>query len=103
MTSSSLPIIAPGAALPAAVRDGSPKRQDEYRAALSFERSLLLELTKQLSKTSENPENESETATTKAYRQQLPTIMADALTSAGGIGIAASIDAAQHPEEGVTS
>ena len=51
MLDAPLPILSPGVQLPAAVRDGDQQRQQDYRAALSFERSLLLELTKQLSKT----------------------------------------------------
>lgn len=95
MLDASLPILSPGVQLPAAVRDGSPQRRQDYRAALSFERSLLLEMTKQLSRTAWG-ENEDESAATKAHRDQLPTILADALVGAGGIGVAATLDAATH-------
>lgn len=103
MTGASLPILSPGVQLPAAVRDGSPQRQEDYRAALSFERSLLLEMTKQLSKTAWGEDDEV-SAATKTYRDQLPTILADSLVGAGGIGIAANLDAATHAgEKGATS
>lgn len=98
MTDAALPILAPGVQLPAAVRDGSDQRKNDYRAALSFERSLLLEMTKQLSKTAQGDEDESTSAATKMYREQLPTILADSLIGAGGIGIAASLDEATHTE-----
>lgn len=96
MLDAPLPILSPGVQLPAAVRDGDQQRQQDYRAALSFERSLLLELTKQLSKTAFG-EDEDVSAATKAHRDQLPTILADTLVGAGGIGVAATIDAANHP------
>jgi hypothetical protein len=95
MIDATLPILSPGVQLPAAVRDGSQQRQQDYRAALSFERSLLLELTKQLSTTAIS-EDENVSAATKAHRDQLPTILADALVGAGGIGIAATVDAATY-------
>lgn len=95
MTDAALPILAPGAPLPAAVRDGDASRKADYRGALAFERSLLVEMTKQLSKTAET-EDEGASAATKMYREQLPTILADSLIGAGGIGIAASLDAATH-------
>lgn len=98
MTDAALPILAPGVQLPAAVRDGSEQRKQDYRAALSFERSLLLEMTKQLSQTAQGDEDESTSAATKMYREQLPTILADSLIGAGGIGIAASLDQATHTE-----
>lgn len=98
MTDAALPILAPGVQLPAAVRDGSDQRKQDYRAALSFERSLLLEMTKQLSKTAQGDEDESTSAATKMYREQLPTILADSLIGGGGIGIAASLDQAANTE-----
>ncbi len=98
MTDAALPILAPGVQLPAAVRDGSEQRKNDYRAALSFERNLLLEMTKQLAKTAQSSDDENTSAATKAYRDQLPTILADSLIGAGGIGIAASLDAATHAD-----
>jgi Rod binding domain-containing protein len=101
MTDAALPILAPGVQLPAAVRNDTTnpaQRQNDYRAALAFERSLLLEMTKQLNKTAQSDEDENASAATKMYREQLPTILADSLISAGGIGIAASIDEAMHPK-----
>lgn len=102
MIDGALPILSPGAQLPAAVRSGDDQRKADYRGALAFERSLLLEMTKQLSKTAEGEESEGQSAATKMYREQLPTILADSLIGAGGIGIAASVDAAMH-QEGASS
>jgi hypothetical protein len=102
MTDAALPILAPGVQLPAAVRNGSDERKNDYRAALSFERSLLLELTQQLSTTALSAEDEDASAATKMYREQMPTILADSLIGAGGIGIAATLDEAAHPA-GATS
>lgn len=96
MTDAALPILAPGVQLPAAVREGDATRKADYRAALSFERSLLVEMTKQLSKTAEGSDDEETSAATKMYREQLPTILADSLIGAGGIGIAATLDEATH-------
>lgn len=97
MTDGTLPILPAAGLLPAAVRDGGVTRQQEYQSALSFERSLLVELTKQLSKTATGTDEDS--AATKTYREQLPTILADALIANGGVGIAASVDAANHAGE----
>lgn len=99
MTDAALPILGPGVQLPAAVKNGDQQRKDDYRAALSFERTMLLEMTKQLAKTAQSSEDEDTTATTKAYRDQLPTMLADSLIGAGGIGIAAGIDAALNQDE----
>lgn len=98
MTDLTLPILGPGVQLPAGVRDASPQRRQEYRAALGFERTLLLELTKQLNTTSWT-EDEAVSATTKAHREQLPGVLADALVGAGGIGIAATLVAATGDRE----
>jgi len=81
------PLGAPGAVpLP----PGSEPRSDTERAALGFERMLLIQLTQQLSKTSGGDEDQ-QSAATQAYRDLLPGAMADALVAGGGIGIATSI------------
>ena len=62
----------------------------EEKAALGFERQLLVQLTEQLAK-SAMPEGESASAATNAYRDLLPGTLADAMVAAGGVGLAASL------------
>ena len=66
---------------------GSAPRTDAERAGLAFERMLLVQLTQQLAKTAE-PEGETSSAASAAYRDLLPGAMADALIAGGGIGLA---------------
>ncbi len=68
---------------------GSEKRTDAERAALGFERMLLVQLTQQLAKTTGGEDSES--PGTQAYRDMLPGALADALVAGGGIGLASSI------------
>ncbi len=68
---------------------GSEKRTDAERAALGFERMLLVQLTQQLAKTS--GDEKSQSPATQAYRDMLPGATADALVAGGGIGLAKSI------------
>jgi Rod binding domain-containing protein len=69
---------------------GAEKRTEAERAALGFERMLLVQLTQQLAKTT--GEDESASAGTQAYRDLLPGVMADAIVAGGGIGLAAGLD-----------
>ena len=71
---------------------GSEKRTEAERAGLAFERMLLVQLTQQLAKTAEG--DESTSAASKAYRDLLPGVMADAMVAGGGIGLAGSLDVA---------
>lgn len=73
-----------GGAMP--LPPGSEKRTDAERAAMGFERMLLVQLTQQLAKTAEGEEDSS--AATQAYRDLLPGVMADAIVAGGGIGLA---------------
>lgn len=99
MTDAALPILSPTAQIPTAVRNGGEQRMKDFRSELSFEKSLIVEMTKQLAKTTKLSEDEeTQDAATKSYRDQLPTILADALISGGGIGIAATLDASLHQE-----
>jgi Rod binding domain-containing protein len=81
-------VPAVGGAVP--LPPGSENRTDAERAALGFERMLLVQLTQQLAKTAEG--EESSTAATQAYRDLLPGIMADAIVAGGGIGLADGLD-----------
>lgn len=65
------------------------------RAAQSFERVLLEQLTTQLAATAAPGEDAS--PATAAYRDMLPGAMAEALSAAGGIGIAAQLATATAP------
>lgn len=66
------------------------------RAATSFERILLEQLTTQLTATAA-PDDDEASAATSAYRDLLPRAMADGLAAAGGIGIAAALAPAAAP------
>ena len=77
---------------------GTEARTDKERAGLAFERMLLVQLTQQLARTAE-PEGDSSSAATAAYRDLLPGALADALVAGGGIGLAASV----FPEEAGTA
>ena len=71
-------------ALPREVREGTPKQQEAYRAALGFERVLVRQL---LSSLGDDALGAGE-STPAPYKDLMPDTMADALTSGGGIGIA---------------
>ncbi|HEX2102553.1 MAG TPA: hypothetical protein VHF51_02810 [Solirubrobacteraceae bacterium] len=79
--------------IPADVRKAGKEAEETYRAALGFERMLTEQLTKTMSTASkalsaEDGEEGGETAATAAYRDMLPGTLADAVTSAGGLGLA---------------
>ena len=90
--------IAPvGGATP--LQPGSEPRTDAERAALAFERMLLVQLTQQLARTT-GADDESSSAATGAYRDLLPGALADAMVAGGGIGLAANLlPATATPEE----
>jgi Rod binding domain-containing protein len=80
----SVPAI--GAANPTGLPAGVGRTQEE-KAALGFERMLLVQLTEQLAKSAE-PQDDAVSAATQAYRDMLPGALADAMVAAGGIGLA---------------
>ena len=84
-----LALNAPGI-VPADVRKAGEQAEQTYRAALGFERTLLEQLTKSLSKGTLDGDGEDggESAATSAYRDMLPGTLADAVTGAGGLGLA---------------
>ena len=65
-------------------------RTEQEKAALGFERQLLMSLTEQLAK-SAMPDGEGASAATQAYKDMLPGTLADAMVAAGGVGLAASL------------
>jgi Rod binding domain-containing protein len=93
------------AALPAEVRNGTKQDKKAYEAALSFERMLLGELTKSLADTAkpagsddggdnsssiDGGDGQTQDAASSMYMDMLPDQLADAVTSAGGLGLAQS-------------
>jgi len=81
--------------VPADVRKAGKEAEETYRAALGFERMLTEQLTKTMSTSAstlggggEDGEESGETAATSAYKDMLPGQLADAVTSAGGLGLA---------------
>jgi hypothetical protein len=68
--------------LPADIRSAPRQTQQQYRAAMSFEQSLVSELTKQLSQTAGSSMQDG------PYAQLLPDALSDAITQAGGLGLA---------------
>lgn len=82
------------ALLPASVRNGTAERKEQYQSALEFERVLVGQLTAQLMKSSGS---DDAPAAVKAMRENLPSALSDALMGAGGIGLAAQLDASWNP------
>ena len=90
-----LSLNAPGI-VPADVRNAGAQAQDTYKAALGFERQLLEQLTKTMAQDTfgggdgegADGEDSGASAATSAYRDMLPGTLADAVTGAGGLGLA---------------
>ena len=88
-----LPALNP-ALVPAEVRKGTREDQQAYRAALGFERMLVLQLARSLNATAEGDgagEDSGEgglSAVSSAYRDMLPDAMADGVIAGGGLGLA---------------
>jgi Rod binding domain-containing protein len=89
---SGLSLSTPQAAMPSDVRNAGAEAQQTYRAALAFERTLLEQLTKTMATGAngegEDGEDSGASAATSAYRDMLPGTLADAVTGAGGLGLA---------------
>ena len=84
-----MPINAVTSANPTGLPAGVGRTQEE-KAALGFERQLLVSLTEQLAK-SALPEGDGSSAATQTYKDMLPGTLADAMVAAGGVGLAASL------------
>lgn len=80
------------ALLPAAVRNGSAERKEQYKAALSFERVLVGQLTEQLMKGTAFGTGDDAPAAVKVMKEQMPASLADAIMGAGGLGLAQQLD-----------
>ena len=70
--------------LPADIRAGSADDRRRYQAGLAFERQLTSVLAEQLTKTAGS-------SLKGPYADLLPDALADALTAAGGLGLARQI------------
>lgn len=80
--------------LPADVRNGSKADQDNYKAALQFERQLVQQLTQTMADTTKAAtagDDDASDAATDSYKEMLPGVMADAVMGAGGLGLARTI------------
>jgi len=83
--------------LPADIRNGSQERRQTYTAALGFERMLVSELAKSMSKTAQD-DSESADAATSTYRDMLPNAMADGIVAGGGLGLARQMVPVEEPK-----
>jgi hypothetical protein len=79
--------LGPGA-LPVELRGASPERRREYAAALDFERQLVAQLTKGLTRSLERGAGPRGDLVSGA--------LADALVQGGGLGLARDLDRALH-------
>ena len=83
--------IGPTAAAAAGATAAKPAAADKAReAGEGFERMLLSQLTRTLVD-SALPEDETASAVTNAYKNQLPDALTEALMSGGGIGLATTL------------
>jgi len=89
-----------GATIPSDVRTAGKDSEQLYRVALGFERTLLEQLTKSMSKdmvgmdsgdagdSGDGSESSGPSAATSTYTDMLPGTLADSVTSSGGLGLA---------------
>ena len=90
---SSLPAV-----LPPEVREGGSEAKKAYGAALGFERMLVKQLTKSLADSAAIGGGENGGAPA-AYRDMISDGIADAITQAGGIGMAENLYKQVTPED----
>jgi Rod binding domain-containing protein len=85
---------------PAWVRHGSPSTQKAYQSALSFEQTLVEQLSKSLAATSglggeessgEGESSEEGGASSGELSSMLPQALSSSVMSAGGLGLAAEL------------
>ena len=92
-----IPVAPIGAAAPAATTDATAVTP-ERKAALAFERQLVLQLTKQLAESMQPADDEAASAATNMYRGMLPETLADSVMQGGGLGLAAQLTPALAEE-----
>ena len=68
--------------LPADIRSASAEVRQRYQAGLAFEHQLVSQLAQELSKTAGDDLQDS------PYASLMPDALADAITGAGGLGLA---------------
>ena len=90
---SSLPAV-----LPAEVRNGGKQAKEAYGAALGFEKMLVKQLTKSLADSAAVGGGDQGGAP-PAYRDMISEGIADAITQAGGIGLAENLYKQVTPED----
>jgi Rod binding domain-containing protein len=92
---SSLPAV-----LPAEVRNGGKQAKEAYSAALGFERMLVKQLTKSLTDSAAiGGAEKGQSGSPAAYREMISDGIADAITNAGGIGLAQDLYKQVRPED----
>jgi Rod binding domain-containing protein len=85
--------------LPAEVRNGGKEAKEAYGAALGFERMLVKQLTKSLTDSAALGGGEDGSGSPAAYREMISDGIADAITQAGGIGLADDLYKQVRPED----
>ncbi len=85
------------AVLPPDVRKGGKEAKEAYGAALGFERMLVKQLTKSIADSAAIGGGENG-GSPPAYRDMISDGIADAITSAGGIGLAENLYKQVNPE-----
>ena len=91
-------ITALPAVLPADVRSGGKQAKEAYGAALGFEKMLVKQLTKSLADSAAVGGGD-EGGAPPAYRDMISDGIADAITQAGGIGLAENLYKQVTPED----
>lgn len=89
--------------LPAEVRKGGKHARELYGAALGFGQQLVSQLTQQLQSATQadaGDEDSGADAVSNMYREQMPQMLSDAITRAGGLGLAPSIYRSLARQEG---
>jgi Rod binding domain-containing protein len=96
------PVSALPAVLPADVRNGGKEAKDAYTAALGFEQMLVKQLTKSLTDSTAfgagGEDGEDGSGSPAAYKEMIADGIANAITQAGGIGLADDLYRQVRPE-----
>jgi len=82
--------VVDAALMPAEVRDGTAKDRALYATALQFEQVLERQLAQLATPEPDDDAGDSDGAA-DAYSQMLPDALANALTGAGGLGLAPAL------------
>lgn len=87
------------ATIPAHVRAEGPQAVESYRAALGFERMLLVQLLENVNPGTGEDDGEGDAAG-GAYRDLVPQTLADTLAARGGVGLADELYRSLRVEDG---